>query len=49
MQRFKIIENKTEKSYYVIDGLSGACLLETENPETARRKAERLNQEDALV
>lgn len=42
MERYKIIENKKNKTFYVIDNITGACILETENPETARRKVKAL-------
>jgi len=43
MKRFTVIENKKQKSHVVIDTITGQVMLDTENPETARKEAEELN------
>lgn len=43
MEEFKVIENKTNKVFYVVNTTTGQCVLETENKTTAETTAENLN------
>lgn len=46
--RYQVVESKQDRAYLVIDTITGVCLLDTENPETAKRKAQSLNNEDNI-
>lgn len=41
--RYQVIESKQDRAYLVIDSVTGRVMLETENPKTAERKAQSLN------
>jgi len=41
--RYQVVESKQDRAYLVIDTITGWVMLETENPQTANKKAQSLN------